>query len=173
METTNRNFTTVRRAGGLDRRKIPICCLNNIVLIGEYKHTIDAKKRLAVPAKLRKEIGRGAVLTRGLDNSLALYPAKEWQRMVEKLNQLPTGKLDARGFNRIILAGAAPVEIDSLGRILVPDYLKDYAGLKKNVVIAGIYNRLEIWDEEKWEAYKKRMEAEVGNMAERLGELGV
>jgi MraZ protein len=143
------------------------------MLIGEYKHTIDAKKRLAVPAKLRKEIGRGAVLTRGLDNSLALYPAKEWQRMVEKLNQLPTGKLDARGFNRIILAGAVPVEIDSLGRILVPDYLKDYAGLKKNVVIAGIYNRLEIWDEEKWDAYKKRMEAEVGNMAERLGELGV
>jgi len=143
------------------------------VLIGEYKHTIDAKKRLAVPAKLRKEIGRGAVLTRGLDNSLALYPAKEWQKMVEKLNQLPTGKLDARGFNRIILAGAVPVEIDSLGRILIPDYLKDYAGLKKNVVIAGIYNRLEIWDEEKWEAYKKRMEAEVGDMAERLGELGV
>jgi len=143
------------------------------VLIGEYKHTIDAKKRLAVPAKLRKEIGRGAVLTRGLDNSLALYPAKEWQKMVEKLNQLPTGKLDARGFNRIILAGAVPVETDSLGRILIPDYLKDYAGLKKNVVIAGIYNRLEIWDEEKWEAYKKRMEAEVGDMAERLGELGV
>ncbi len=143
------------------------------MLIGEYKHTIDAKKRLAVPAKLRKEIGRGAVLTRGLDNSLALYPAKEWQKMVEKLNQLPTGKLDARGFNRIILAGAVPVEIDSLGRILIPDYLKDYAGLKKNVVIAGIYNRLEIWDEEKWEAYKKRMEAEVGDMAERLGELGV
>ncbi|KKR03112.1 MAG: Protein MraZ [Parcubacteria group bacterium GW2011_GWF2_39_13b] len=143
------------------------------MLIGEYKHTIDAKKRLAVPAKLRKEIGRGAVLTRGLDNSLALYPAKEWQKMVEKLNQLPTGKLDARGFNRIILAGAVPVETDSLGRILIPDYLKDYAGLKKNVVIAGIYNRLEIWDEEKWEAYKKRMEAEVGDMAERLGELGV
>ena len=93
--------------------------------------------------------------------------------MVEKLNQLPTGKLDARGFNRIILAGAVPVETDSLGRILIPDYLKDYAGLKKNVVIAGIYNRLEIWDEEKWEAYKKRMEAEVGDMAERLGELGV
>jgi len=92
---------------------------------------------------------------------------------LEKLNQLPTGKLDARGFNRIILAGAVPVETDSLGRILIPDYLKDYAGLKKNVVIAGIYNRLEIWDEEKWEAYKKRMEAEVGDMAERLVELGV
>jgi MraZ protein len=143
------------------------------MLIGEYKHTIDDKKRMAIPAKLRKEIGKGAVLTRGLDNSLALYPAKEWQKMVEKLNQLPTGKLDVRGFNRLILAGASPVELDSLGRVLVPDYLKEYAGLKKNVVIAGVYNRLEIWDEEKWEAYKKKMEAEVGNMAERLGELGV
>ena len=147
--------------------------VTNLMLIGEYKHTIDDKKRMAIPAKLRKEIGKGAVLTRGLDNSLALYPAKEWQKMVEKLNQLPTGKLDVRGFNRLILAGASPVELDSLSRVLIPDYLKEYAGLKKNVVVAGVYDRLEIWDEEKWEAYKKKMEAEVGNMAERLGELGV
>lgn len=143
------------------------------MLIGEYKHTIDDKKRLAIPAKLRKEIGKGSVLTRGLDNSLALYSAKEWQKMVEKLKQLPSGKSDARGFNRLILAGAAAAELDSLGRILVPDYLKEYASLKKNAVIVGVYDRLEIWDEEKWENYKKRMEGEVGNMAERLGELGV
>jgi MraZ protein len=143
------------------------------MLIGEYKHTIDEKKRMAIPAKLRKEIGKGAVLTRGLDNSLALYPAKEWKKVVEKLNQLPSGKLDVRGFNRIIMAGAVSAEFDSLGRVLVPDYLKEYAGLKKNVVIAGVYNRLEIWDEEKWNVYKKRMEVEVGSMAERLGELGV
>ncbi|MBI4836897.1 MAG: division/cell wall cluster transcriptional repressor MraZ [Candidatus Portnoybacteria bacterium] len=143
------------------------------MLIGEYKHILDIKKRLAIPSKLRKEIGRGAVLTRGLDNSLALYPAKEWQKMVDKISQLPSGKIDARGFSRIILAGAAPVEFDSLGRILIPDYLKQYAELKKNVVVVGIYSRLEIWNEEKWNAYKKRMESEVGNMAERLGELGV
>jgi len=143
------------------------------MLIGEYKHTIDIKRRLAIPSKLRKEIGRGAVLTRGLDNSLALYPAKEWQKMVDKISQLPSGKIDARGFIRIILAGAAPVEFDSLGRILIPDYLKAYAELEKNVVVVGLYSRLEIWNEEKWYAYKKRMESEVGNMAERLGELGV
>jgi MraZ protein len=143
------------------------------MLIGEYKHTIDAKKRLAIPAKLRREIGDGAVITRGLDNSLALYPAKEWEKMVEKISQLPSGKIDARGFSRIILAGAITVELDSLGRILVPDYLKEYAGLKKNIVIVGIYNRLEIWDEGKWDLYKKKVESEVGNMAERLGELGV
>jgi MraZ protein len=89
------------------------------------------------------------------------------------LSQLPSGKIDARGFGRIILAGAVPVEFDSLGRILIPDYLKQYADLKKNVVVVGVYSRLEIWNEEKWNAYKKRMEAEVGNMAERLGEMGV
>ena len=143
------------------------------MLIGEYKHTIDTKKRLAIPAKLRKELGKGAVLTRGLDNCLALYPLKEWQGMAKKLVQLPSGQIDVRGFNRIILAGAISVEFDKLGRILVPDYLKKYASLKKNVVIVGVYNRLEIWDEVKWENYKQKTEKEVGNIAQRLGDLGV
>lgn len=143
------------------------------MLIGEYKHTIDTKKRLAVPAKLRKDLGKGAVLTRGLDNCLALYPLKEWQKMTDKLSQLPTGQIDARGFNRIILAGAVAVDFDKLGRILIPDYLKKYAFLKKNVVIVGVNNRLEIWDGEKWETYKQKTEKEVGDIAQRLGELGI
>ena len=143
------------------------------MLIGEYKHTIDTKKRLAVPVKLRKDLGKGAILTRGLDNCLSLYPLKEWQKMTNKLSQLPTGQIDARGFNRIILAGAVAVDFDKLGRILIPDYLKKYALLKKSVVIAGVYNRLEIWDEAKWETYKQKTEKEVGDIAQRLGELGV
>ncbi len=143
------------------------------MLIGEYQHTIDTKKRLAVPVKLRKDLGKGAILTRGLDSCLALYPLKEWQKMTDKLSQLPTGQIDARGFNRIILAGAMAVEFDKLGRILIPDYLKKYALLKKNVVIVGVYNRLEIWDGAKWENYKQRTEKEVGDIAQRLGELGV
>jgi len=143
------------------------------MFIGEYKYTIDVKKRLAIPAKLRKELGKGAVLTRGLDNCLALYSLREWEGMAKKLSQLPTGQIDARGFNRIILAGAVDVIFDRLGRILVPDYLKEYAGLKKSVVIAGVYNRLEIWDEAKWKIYKQKVEKEVGNIAQRLGELGV
>lgn len=143
------------------------------MLIGEYKHTIDPKKRLAIPAKLRKELGKGAVLTRGLDNSLALYPSKEWQKMTEKISQLPSGKIDARGFTRLILAGAVTVDFDSLGRILVPDYLKEYAALKKNCVIVGLHTRLEIWDEKKWEVYKQKVEKEVGDMAEKLAELGI
>jgi len=143
------------------------------MLIGEYKHTIDSKKRLAIPVKYRKEIGEGAVLTRGLDNCLALYPLKEWEKMTEKIANLPSGKIDARGFSRLILAGAVAVEFDSLGRILIPEFLKQYALLKKNVVIVGVYTRLEIWDEKKWEDYKQSVEKEVGDIAQRLGELGI
>ena len=142
------------------------------MLIGEYKHSIDEKKRLAIPAKLRKELGKGAVLTRGLDNCLAVYPLKEWDKLAEKLSKLPTGQFEARGLARVILSGAAQVEFDSLGRVLIPDYLKQYACIIKNVVIAGVFNHLEIWDEGRWEAYKDKTEKEVGDMAAKLSELG-
>lgn len=142
------------------------------MFIGEYKHTIDAKKRLAIPAKLRRLLGPGAVITRGIDNCLVLYPLKEWEKMAGKLGQLPAGQLEARGFGRVMLAGAMAVKFDRLGRILIPDYLKKYAFLKKNAVIIGLYNRLEIWAEDKWEIYKKRAEKEVGDFAAKLGDLG-
>jgi len=143
------------------------------MLIGEYTHTIDNKKRLAIPSKLRKELGAKAVITRGLDNCLFVFPFSEWQKLVEKLSNLPIGQRDTRGFSRLMLAGASEADLDSLGRILVPDYLKNYAQLKKNVIIAGVYNRLEIWDEGKWNLFKKQSEKEVDNIAERLGNLGV
>jgi len=143
------------------------------MLIGEYTHIIDDKKRLAIPAKIRKELGAKAVITRGLDNCLFIYPSKEWQKLVEKLSNLPIGQRDTRGFSRLMLAGASEVDLDTLGRVLVPDYLKEYAQLKKNVVIAGVYNRLEIWDETKWNTFKSQSEKEVDNIAERLGNLGV
>jgi len=143
------------------------------MLIGEYKHTIDNKKRLAIPSKLRREIGTKMVITRGLDNCLFVFPLNQWSKLVEKLSQLPLGQKDSRGFVRLMLAGASEVEIDKLGRILIPDYLKSYGGLKKNVVIVGVYNRLEIWDEAKWKLFSKTTEKEVDNMAERLGELGI
>lgn len=143
------------------------------MLIGEYTHIIDDKKRLAIPSKIRKELGAKAVITRGLDNCLFVFPSKEWQKLVEKLSNLPIGQKDTRGFSRLMLAGASEVDLDTLGRVLVPDYLREYAQLKKNVVIAGIYNRLEIWDEVKWNTFKNQSEKEVDNIAERLGELGV
>jgi len=143
------------------------------MLIGEYSHTIDTKKRLAIPVKMRREIGLKAVITKGLDNCLFVYPFKQWQKLVEKLSNLPIGPKDTRGFSRLMLAGASEVDLDSLGRILIPDYLKSYAQLKRNVIIAGVYNRLEIWDKIKWEAFKRQNEKEIDNMAERLGGLGV
>jgi len=143
------------------------------MFIGEYHYTIDTKKRLALPSKFRKELGKEVVITRGLDNCLVIYPLKEWQVMSDKLGKLPASQLEARGFARIMLAGAMSVQLDRLGRILIPEYLKTYASLEKNVVICGIYNRLEIWDEKKWETYKKKVEEEVEDFAAKLKELGV
>jgi MraZ protein len=143
------------------------------MFLGEYSYNIDEKKRLAVPAKFRQKLGKKAVITRGLDNCLFLYPIKEWEKYAEKLSKLPTSQADARGYSRIMLAGAMEVDLDALGRILVPDYLKQYASLNKKVIIAGLYNRVEIWDEDKWNAYKQQTESEAGDIAERLKDLGV
>ena len=143
------------------------------MFIGEYRHTIDEKKRLAIPSKFRKELGKGAVITRGIDNCLVIYPFKEWERMSNVLGKLPASQLEARGFARIMLAGAAAAEFDSLGRILIPEYLKEYAVLKKNVVITGLYNRMEVWDQKRWDEYKQNVEKDMGDFASKLGELGI
>lgn len=142
------------------------------MLIGEYKHNLDAKKRLSIPAKFRKELGEGAVLTRGLDNCLFVFPMKEWQKIADKLASLPIGQQDSRAFSRLMLAGAVEVEFDALGRILIPDYLKTYAGLSRMIVVAGLYSRLEIWDEQKWSAHKSDLEKNSDSIAEKLGDLG-
>ena len=141
------------------------------MLIGEYKHTIDIKKRLAIPAKFRRIFNHGAVITRGIDNCLVLYSSKEWETMASKLGKLPSSQVEARSFARVMLAGAMSVKFDRLGRILIPDYLKSYAFLKKNAVVIGLYTRLEIWSEERWESYKKQAESKVGDLASKLGEL--
>ncbi|MFC1700766.1 division/cell wall cluster transcriptional repressor MraZ [Patescibacteria group bacterium] len=143
------------------------------MFIGEYFHTIDAKKRLAVPVKFRKELGTKAVITRGLDDCLYLYPMKEWEQMAAKLSQLPISRADSRAFARLMLAGAMEAPLDRLGRILIPDYLKEYSGLNKKAVITGLYNRIEIWNEEKWESYKKQTTKKVQAIAEKMNELGI
>ncbi|OGZ35776.1 MAG: cell division/cell wall cluster transcriptional repressor MraZ [Candidatus Portnoybacteria bacterium RIFCSPLOWO2_01_FULL_43_11] len=143
------------------------------MFIGEYAHSIDNKKRLAIPSKFRKELGPKAVITRGLDQCLVIYPLKEWNLLADKIGKLPISQMEARGFTRIMLAGAMDAELDKLGRILIPDYLKKYANLKKNVIITGLYNRLEIWDKDKWNAYRVKMEKEMGDSVSKLGELGI
>ncbi len=146
---------------------------STIVLIGEYKHNLDPKKRLAIPSKFRKELGDGAVLTKGLDGCLFIFPSKNWAPFAEMLGGLSIGKQDTRAFARLFLSGAVEVEFDSLGRILIPDNLKDYAGLEKSVVVAGLFNRLEIWDDKKWNGYKSNLEKNSDKIAEKLGELGL
>lgn len=143
------------------------------MLIGEYLYSIDQKKRISVPSKFRRELGKGAVVTKGIEKCLVVYPLKEWAKLAKKLENLPTSQTDARGFVRIMLSGAVDVALDKLGRILIPDYLKEYALLKKNVAILGLSNRIEIWDENRWQDFRKRTETAVGDIAERLTELGV
>ncbi len=143
------------------------------MLIGEYTHRIDPKKRLGIPARFRKELGEKAVITKGLDQCLVLYPLAEWEKVAEALSKLPTGKSENRSFVRDIFSGATDVELDALGRILIPEYLKAFADLKEKVVIVGVYKRLEVWNEEKWNDYKSRVEKQTDVLAEKLGELGV
>lgn len=143
------------------------------MFIGEYIHSVDDKKRLSVPAKFRKELGKKAVVTLGLNKCLSLYPTKEWNTFAEKLSKLSMGKSEDRGFSRTMLSGAFEVEIDSIGRILIPEALKTYAGLADKVVLTGVYDRVEVWDETAWKAYKSQMVAETDRMAEQLGDRGV
>jgi len=143
------------------------------MLIGEYRHTIDTKKRLALPVKFRKELGEVVVVTRGVDNCLVVYPVREWKFISRKLSRLPASQVEARSYARIMLAGAMEVYLDKLGRVLVPDYLKKYASLKKNIVVCGLSNRLELWDQAKWETYKSGVEKKVGGLVSKLGELGM
>lgn len=143
------------------------------MFIGEYSHNIDAKKRLALPSKFRGELGNKVVVTRGLDSCLFVYPMKTWEVLAEKLGNLPMGEASTRSFIRMMFAGATDVDMDSQGRILLPEYLKEYAGLKKEVVVSGLFNRLEIWDDAKWKEYKTKSEQNTEEIAEQLGKLGV
>src|SRR3989344_7839643 len=143
------------------------------MLIGQYKHTIDVKKRLALPVKFRGELGVKVVITKGVKNCLVIYTEKEWEIISQKLANLPMSQVEARSFTRHLLASAIEVELDKLGRILIPDYLKEYGALGKNVVICGLSNRLEIWDEQKWDTYSKNAEKGVEEIVSKLGPLGI
>jgi MraZ protein len=141
------------------------------MFIGEFRHTLDDKGRLAIPVKFRAALAEGAVVTRGLDRSLFLYPKSEWGKLASKLAALPLGQSDTRAFARLMLAGAMDVEVDKSGRVTVPEYLRGYASLVKDVVVTGLYDRLEIWDETSWNEYATKTEGASNDIAERLGGL--
>jgi MraZ protein len=143
------------------------------MFIGEYQHNLDTKARLAIPAKFRNQLSGGAIITRGLDRCLFVFTSKDWEILAGKLIALPLVQADSRAFVRLMLAGAAECDIDSQGRVLVPEYLRKYADLKKEVVITGLYNRIEIWDSEVWSSYKKKTEGASEEIAEHLRDLGI
>ncbi len=143
------------------------------MFIGEYKYNLDDKNRLAIPSKFRKFFTDGAVITKGLDNCLFIYTTKEWQKLVDKLANLPISKSKSRAFSSMMLASVMDVILDKQGRIILPDYLKQFAELNKQVVLAGLYNRLEVWDEKSWGKYQRVSEKESNQISEGLVDLGI
>lgn len=142
------------------------------MLIGEYEHTLDEKKRVMLPKGFAKSLGKKMVVTRGLDSCLFLFSMDAWEKMAGKLQALSFTQADTRGFNRFLLSGAIEVEADAAGRILISDHHKQFAGLKKSIIFAGVSDRVEIWDASLWKQYKARIEKQADAMAEKLGEIG-
>lgn len=141
------------------------------MFMGEYNHTIDAKGRLIIPSKFREVLGEEFVITKGLDGCLFVYDNQEWNAFEEKLKALPLNKKDNRQFVRFFLAGAAEVEVDKQGRILVPSVLKEFAGITKDVVLIGVASRIEIWSKERWDGESAYEDME--SIAEHMSELGL
>ena len=143
------------------------------MFIGEYQHSIDQKGRIAVPVKFRSTLKSGAVLTKGLDGCLFLFPKATWRKISGSISSLPMSKASARSYARLILAGATEMEFDAQGRILIPANLKNYAQLGQRAVIAGLNNRLEIWSKSKWEGTLERIEPNAGKIAEELADMKI
>jgi len=143
------------------------------MFIGEFQHNLDPKGRVAIPAKFRRGVSGGAIITRGLDHCLFVFTKKDWQALAEKLISLPLAQANSRAFVRLMLSGASDVDVDSQGRILIPDYLRSYAGLKKSAKVIGVYNRMEIWDETAWQKYKAKTEGSSDEIAEKMADLGI
>lgn len=140
------------------------------MFIGEYRHTLDAKNRVSLPAKFRKGLGSEVILTRGLDKCLFVYPKAAWKKEAQRFSQYSAGTASGRAFARLMLAGAIEADVDSAGRILVPDYLKAYGNLSGKCVFAGVSDRVELWEEGAWDTYTKTIERDADQFAETLGE---
>lgn len=143
------------------------------MLIGEYSHSLDNKNRLSMPAKFRKSLGKKVVMTRGLDTCIFVFTTGEWEKIAEKLAAQSVGSRDARDLNRFFLSGAAEVDVDSAGRILVPEYLKTFANLETKITLAGLYSRVEIWDETQWQKRQQNITENADLVASKLQEIGM
>ena len=143
------------------------------MLIGEYEHSLDAKGRLIMPAKLREDIGEKFIVTKGLDGCLFGFSQAEWNNFQEKLKTLPLTNKNARDFVRFFLSGAIECEIDKQGRFLIASNLREYAEMEKEVAIIGVGTRIEIWDKEKWKAYNSEENISADEIAENMTMLGI
>ncbi len=143
------------------------------MIIGEYTHTIDDKNRISLPSKFRAEMGKKVIITPGLDSCLFVFAPKEWKIFSDKLAETSIGQADTRSFNRYLLGGAVEADVDSIGRMLIPDFLKERAGLKGKAVLIGVKNRVEIWNDKVWNEYKAGVEKQADALAEKLGSVGV
>ena len=140
--------------------------------MGEYNHTIDDKGRLTIPAKIREQLGTNFIVTRGLDNCLFIYPKNEWENVISKYRELPNTK-DARNFMRFFLSGATVNEFDKQGRINIANSLIKYANLKKDCVIIGVNERLEVWDKDSWDNFILTNEKTITEVADKLFEVQI
>ncbi|WP_010270147.1 division/cell wall cluster transcriptional repressor MraZ [Paenibacillus senegalensis] len=138
------------------------------MFMGEYQHSVDEKGRMIIPAKFREALGPSFVVTRGLDNCLFVYPMQEWTVLEGKLKSLPLMKSDARAFTRFFFSGATECELDKQGRVNLPNTLVEYAKLKKECVVLGVSNRVEIWSKDLWESYFQQSEDSFNEIAEKL-----
>jgi transcriptional regulator MraZ len=144
------------------------------LLTGEFRHTLDDRSRVAVPARFRGRLAEGATLARWLDRCLGLFPHDEWEELAAKLRSLPLTNANAREFARFMSSGAVEVELDKQGRILVPGYLREYASLSEGeVIVVGALNRLEIWAPAAWLPYRSKIEDHPEALAEHLADLGI
>ena len=141
------------------------------MFLGEYAHTIDDKGRITLPAKYRADLVKGVVVTRGLDKCLFVFPMEEWQKLSDKVSALPLTDGQAREFRRLLFSGAADTELDKQGRVLLPQYLRDYAGLDGNVIVAGLNTHMEIWATDAWNAIRANLDSIVN--AEQWANLGI
>ena len=143
------------------------------MLIGEYEHSLDAKGRLIMPAKLREDIGEKFIVTKGLDGCLFGFSQAEWNNFQEKLKTLPLTNKNARDFVRFFLSGAIECEIDKQGRFLIASNLREYAEMEKEVAIIGVGTRIEIWNKEKWKEYNSEENISADEIAENMTMLGI
>jgi MraZ protein len=141
------------------------------MFLGEYTHTIDDKGRVTIPARFRAELAGGLVVTRGFDRNLMIYPITEWQEMAERVAARPVSDENVRAFRRRIFAGATDLEPDRQGRIVLPQYLREFAGIDGEVVVAGMYDYIELWDAEAWR--EVRLAVEDNDDVSRWQALGI